>query len=34
VALLAFAIVVGGGTLFAAVEPEQNLSTWDGLWRR
>jgi voltage-gated potassium channel len=32
VALLAFAIVVGGGTLFAAVEPEQNLSTWDGLW--
>jgi voltage-gated potassium channel len=32
VALLAFAVVVGGGTLFAAVEPEQNLSIWDGLW--
>ncbi len=32
VALLAFVIVVGGGTLFAAVEPEQNLSIWDGLW--
>jgi voltage-gated potassium channel len=32
VALLAFAVVVGGGTLFAAVEPAQNLSTWDGLW--
>jgi voltage-gated potassium channel len=32
VALLAFAVVVGGGTLFAAVEPEQAPSTWDGLW--
>jgi len=32
VALLSFAVVVGGGTLFAAVEPEQNLSIWDGLW--
>jgi len=32
VALLSFAVVVGGGTLFAAVEPTQNLSIWDGLW--
>ena len=32
VALLAFAVVVGGGTLFSAVEPEQAPSTWDGLW--
>jgi voltage-gated potassium channel len=32
VALIAFAIVVGGGTLFAAVEPKQAPSTWDGLW--
>jgi voltage-gated potassium channel len=32
VALLVFVIVVGGGTLFAAVEPAQNLSIWDGLW--
>ena len=32
VALLSFAVVAGGGTLFAAVEPEQNLSIWDGLW--
>ena len=32
VALLSFTVVVGGGTLFAAVEPEQNLSIWDGLW--
>lgn len=31
-ALIVFTIVVGGGVLFVAVEPEQNLSTWDGLW--
>jgi voltage-gated potassium channel len=24
--------VVGGGVVFVAVEPGQNLSTWDGLW--
>jgi voltage-gated potassium channel len=32
VALLAFAVVVGGGTLFSAVEPAQAPSAWDGLW--
>jgi voltage-gated potassium channel len=31
-ALLAFTVVVGGGVVFVAVEPGQNLSTWDGLW--
>lgn len=31
-ALVVFTIVVGGGVLFVAVEPGQNLSTWDGLW--
>src|SRR5215210_6036081 len=31
-ALIAFTIVVGGGVIFVAVEPGQNLSTWDGLW--
>jgi voltage-gated potassium channel len=31
-ALLLFTIVVGGGVLFVAVEPDQHLSTWDGLW--
>jgi voltage-gated potassium channel len=31
-ALIVFTIVVGGGVLFVAVEPGQNLSTWDGLW--
>jgi len=31
-ALIAFTIVVGGGVVFVAVEPGQNLSTWDGLW--
>ncbi len=30
--LLVFTVVVGGGVVFAAVEPEQHLSTWDGLW--
>lgn len=24
--------VLGAGALFAAVEPEQHLSTWDGVW--
>ena len=31
-ALLVFTIVVGGGVVFVAVEPAQQLSTWDGLW--
>jgi voltage-gated potassium channel len=31
-ALIVFTVVVGGGVLFVAVEPGQNLSTWDGLW--
>ena len=31
-ALIVFTIVVGGGVIFVAVEPGQNLSTWDGLW--
>jgi voltage-gated potassium channel len=31
-ALLVFTVVVGGGVVFVAVEPGQNLSTWDGLW--
>ena len=31
-ALIVFTIVVGGGVVFVAVEPSQNLSTWDGLW--
>jgi len=31
-ALLVFTVVVGGGVVFVAVEPEQQLSTWDGLW--
>jgi voltage-gated potassium channel len=31
-ALILFTIVVVGGVLFVAVEPTQNLSTWDGLW--
>ena len=31
-ALLLFTIVVGGGVAFVAVEPDQHLSTWDGLW--
>jgi voltage-gated potassium channel len=30
--LLVVTVVVGGGVVFAAVEPEQHLSTWDGLW--
>ncbi len=32
VALIALTIVLGGGTFFPLVEPEQNLSIWDGLW--
>ena len=31
-ALVLFTIVVGGGVAFVAVEPDQHLSTWDGLW--
>src|SRR5918997_672942 len=31
-ALIAFTVVVGGGVIFVAVERDQNLSTWDGLW--
>lgn len=31
-ALIVFTIVVGGGVVFVAVEPRQDLSTWDGLW--
>lgn len=31
-ALIVFTVVVGGGVIFVAVEPHQQLSTWDGLW--
>ena len=31
-ALLVFTVVAGGGVVFVAVEPGQQLSTWDGLW--
>ncbi|MBA3424933.1 MAG: hypothetical protein H0U04_10440 [Rubrobacter sp.] len=31
-ALIVFTVVVGGGSLFVAVEPSQQLSVWDGLW--
>jgi voltage-gated potassium channel len=31
-ALIVFTVVVGGGLVFVAVEPGQDLSTWDGLW--
>lgn len=31
-ALIVFTVVVGGGVVFVAVEPGQELSTWDGLW--
>jgi voltage-gated potassium channel len=31
-ALIVFTVVVGGGVVFVAVEPGQNLSTWEGLW--
>jgi voltage-gated potassium channel len=31
-ALIVFTVVVGGGVVFVAVEPDQQLSTWDGLW--
>ena len=31
-ALIVFTIVVGGGAVFVAVEHNQNLSIWDGLW--
>ena len=30
--LIIFTVVAGGGVLFVAVEPGQDLSTWDGLW--
>jgi voltage-gated potassium channel len=32
IAVLALLTVLGGGTAFAAVEPEQNLTTLDGVW--
>ena len=31
-ALIVFTVVVGGGTLFVAAEPAQQLTVWDGLW--
>jgi voltage-gated potassium channel len=31
-ALVVFTVVVGGGVVFVAVEPGQELSAWDGLW--
>ena len=31
-ALIVFTVVVGGGVIFVAVEPGQDLSTWGGLW--
>jgi voltage-gated potassium channel len=31
-ALIVFTIVVGGGAVFVAVERNQDLSIWDGLW--
>jgi voltage-gated potassium channel len=31
-ALIVFTVVVGGGVVFVAVEPGQQLSSWDGLW--
>jgi voltage-gated potassium channel len=31
-AVLVLVIVLGGGAAFAAVESEQNLSAWDGVW--
>ena len=32
IAVLALLTVLGGGAAFAAVEPEQNLTTLDGVW--
>jgi voltage-gated potassium channel len=31
-AVLALVLVLGGGAAFAAVESEQDLSAWDGVW--
>jgi voltage-gated potassium channel len=31
-ALIVFTIVVGGGAVFVAVESNQDLTIWDGLW--
>ena len=31
-AFLAFLTIVGGGAAFAAIEKEQHLSAWDGIW--
>jgi voltage-gated potassium channel len=31
-ALIVFTVVAGGGVVFVAVEPDQHLSIWDGLW--
>ena len=30
--LIIFTVLAGSGVLFVAVEPGQDLSTWDGLW--
>jgi voltage-gated potassium channel len=30
--LILFTVVVVGGVVFVAVEPDQHLRTWDGLW--
>jgi voltage-gated potassium channel len=31
-AIIAGVIAIGGGAIFAATEPDQNLTTWDGIW--
>jgi voltage-gated potassium channel len=31
-AALALLVVIGGGAAYAAVETDQHLSTWDGIW--
>jgi voltage-gated potassium channel len=31
-AVLALLTVLGGGAAYAAVETDQNLTTWDGVW--
>ena len=32
VAVLALLTVLGGGAAFSAVETDQDLTTWDGVW--
>ena len=32
IGLLTFFLIVGGGTAFAEVEADQDLSSWDGVW--